>query len=229
MIITLMKADFSNSMIDRLNSYRAVYANIGYNISNNSAYILKNEPYTATLTMWTGREFSSAIITMNGIDITDSCLVWDDEEFYTGRINIDSVTGPVVITIIATEVARNHIDFNNMVWGLRYSPGGGNIVSAVGTQYGLMVIPDLEAGATYELNLPGASSTGAFFDHIPVSGSRQAVAYPGAYGKVTFTVPEAPNTILALNIATVEKAPDNSAIELTPSVAWQQATLYKIS
>ena len=229
MIITLMKADFSNSMIDRLNSYRAVYANIGYNISNNSAYILKNEPYTATLTMWTGREFSSAVITMNGIDITNSCLTWDDEEFYTGHINIDSVTGPVVITIIATEVARNHIDFNNMAWGLRYSPGGGNIVGAAGTQYGLLIVPDLEAGATYELNLPGASSTGAFFDHIPVSGSKQTVAYPGAYGKVTFTVPAAPSTILALNVATIEKAPDNSATELTPSAAWQQATLYKIS
>ena len=229
MIITLMNADFSNNMIDRLNSYRAVYANIGYNISNTLAYIIKDSPYSATLSMWGGRAFVSASITMDGVDITNSCLTWDDEDKYNGSINIASVTGPIVITIISEEVARNYVDFNNMAWGIRYSPGGGNIVGAAGTKYGLLIVPDLEAGATYELSLPGASSTGAFFDHIPVSGSKQVEAYPGAYGKITFTVPEAPNTILALNVATVETAADNSATPLTPSAAWQQATLYKIS
>ena len=229
MIITLMNADFSNNMIDRLNSYRAVYANVGYNISNTLAYIVKDEPYSATLSMWGGRSFVSALITMGGVDITSSCLVWDDEDKYNGSINIASVTGPIVITIISEEVARNYIDFNNMHWGIRYSPGGGNIVGASGTKYGLMVIPDLEAGATYELKLPGASFTGAFFDHIPTSGSKQSAAFEGAYGSGTFTVPDVPNTILALNIATVEAAPDNTPVELTPTAAWQQATLYKIS
>lgn len=62
--------------------------------SNNAYYVIKGNPYSATLKANEGYSINSVIIEMGGDDVTNT--VYSD-----GNINISSVTGDVVITAFA--------------------------------------------------------------------------------------------------------------------------------
>lgn len=59
--------------------------------SNNSPTAIDGEAYTATITANTASTLTSVTVIMNGVDITSSA-------YSNGVINIQSVTGPIVIT-----------------------------------------------------------------------------------------------------------------------------------
>lgn len=61
----------------------------------------KDEPYENTLTVQKGYTLSSVAITMGGVDITTTAYV-------NGQISIDSVTGDIVITAVATAIPVNY-------------------------------------------------------------------------------------------------------------------------
>ena len=66
--------------------------------SNSATTVSKNNAYTAKITANSGYELSSVVVKMGGVDITST-------SYSNGNINISSVTGNIVITAIATEIA----------------------------------------------------------------------------------------------------------------------------
>ena len=73
--------------------------------TNPSAMVNEGESYTATLTAAEGYELDTVTVTMSGMDITATA-------YADGMVSIDSVTGNVVITAIAVEVAE--LDYHVM-------------------------------------------------------------------------------------------------------------------
>lgn len=100
-----------------INAYRAAmidgtpgtlhwYQNItksltGCTISNSTAQADYGDSYTATITPESGKELTSITITMGGVDITSTA-------FSGSSINIQKVTGAVVITAVASAPSVSH-------------------------------------------------------------------------------------------------------------------------
>lgn len=116
--------------IDRVIGYAAtVYYPIttkltNVTLSNDAVSAAENESYTATVTASEGYELSSVVVTMGGVDITDSCCA-------DGVISIPAVTGEVVITAYAmkpvtyTNLVPLSIDTDGTVFnGVGYRDGG---------------------------------------------------------------------------------------------------------
>ena len=77
---------------------------------NSSSSVAKNTSYIATITPNTGHKLDTVTVTMGGADVTSTV-------YSNGNININSVTGNIVITATAIELTStgmegNLIDFN---------------------------------------------------------------------------------------------------------------------
>lgn len=79
--------------------------------SNNATSAVKGESYNATITANDGYELSSVVVTMGGTDITSSVVSG-------GNISIANVTGNIVITAVAEEIAEptNFADPSSADW-----------------------------------------------------------------------------------------------------------------
>lgn len=122
-------------------------------ITNNSATtITKGSTYTATITLNTDKVYSSVSITMGGTDITTSA--WNAS---SNTISISSVSGNIVITIVAVDSAPSNA--NILTEGFKVD---GVSYAAIGYSNGKR----LSTSAGTEKDNSGSSVTG----YIPIHG-----------------------------------------------------------
>lgn len=93
---------FRAAMIDgapeTLHWYQTITKNLtGCTISNNLSQVEYGDSYTATVAADAGKQLTSVVIKMGGVDITSTAYTVD-----SGAINIAKVTGAVTITAVAT-------------------------------------------------------------------------------------------------------------------------------
>lgn len=101
MIITLIKADFSDSNIGSSTTWRITKTLKGVTCSNSATTITKGSTYSATFTVTSGYTFSSATVTMGGVDKTSS-LVWNNEKTSaTLTLATTETSGNIYVTITA--------------------------------------------------------------------------------------------------------------------------------
>lgn len=82
--------------------------NLDQNITSNGASsVVKDQPYTCLLTPKSGYKITSIKVTMNGEDITSSCVNGNN-------INIPKVTGSVIITAKSTQILNSFNITNNL-------------------------------------------------------------------------------------------------------------------
>ena len=82
--------------------------NLDQNITSNGASsVVKDQPYTCLLTPKSGYKITSIKVTMNGKDITSSCVNGNN-------INIPKVTGSVIITANSTQILNSFNIINNL-------------------------------------------------------------------------------------------------------------------
>lgn len=82
--------------------------NLDQNITSNGASsVVKDQPYTCSLTPKSGYKITSIKVTMNGEDITSSCVNGNN-------INIPKVTGSVIITAKSTQILNSFTITNNL-------------------------------------------------------------------------------------------------------------------
>lgn len=96
---------YRTAMIDgtpeTLHWYQTITKNLtGCAISNNASQVEYGDSYTATITADDGKELTSVVIKMGGVDITATAY-----SASSGAINIDKVTGAVTITAAASTPA----------------------------------------------------------------------------------------------------------------------------
>lgn len=101
MIITLIGANFANSNIGTSNQWRIVKSLKGVTCSNSATTVNKGSTYSATFTVTSGYTFSSATVTMGGVDKTSS-LVWNSgKTSATLSLTTTETSGNIYITITA--------------------------------------------------------------------------------------------------------------------------------
>lgn len=229
MIITLVKADFSNNYVDKLNHWSVSYNISGYLNSNTTPFIEKDASYSSTLTLIYGNAYKSATILMNEEDITSTALTWN-EDYSEGEIYIKKVTGPIVIEVeIEVEIVNLFSTASDRYdTALRYSPGGLNIVGSSGTKYALFFY-ELEPNTTYTLKTStNTTPTGNLFATKPVSGATTDYESFLAYGNEwTFTT-DSTYVWFAVNVGTAESSDGTSGQENGLAAAWTGASLYKV-
>lgn len=109
-------------------------------LSNKSNYVAKGSKYTCTVTASLGYKISAVVVTMGGIDISSNY------DTTTKTITIESVTGPINITITTIES-----DYTS----LQYIKGDGNswidtgVIANVNHRYELSAKLDGDAVAEY--------------------------------------------------------------------------------
>lgn len=93
-----------------------ISGDINYSISNNldqnitsngTSSVVKDQPYTCSLTPKSGYKITSIRVTMNGEDITSSCVNGNN-------INIPKVTGSVIITAKSTQILNSFTITNTL-------------------------------------------------------------------------------------------------------------------
>lgn len=121
--------------------------------SNPATSVLAGKSYMATLTMESGYNTLSVTVTMSGVDITASV-------YSSGMINIEAVTGDVVISAVASS-----IDFRT--WYINETPSLSNFATQINftsngrryTEFRLMNLA-IVRGLSY---LSGSSETSVYF------------------------------------------------------------------
>lgn len=100
---------FRAAMIDgtpeTLHWYQTITKNLtGCTVSNTASQVEYGDSYTATIAADDGKELTSVVVKMGGVDITSTAYIAD-----SGAINISKVTGAVTITAVAimTSVSYN--------------------------------------------------------------------------------------------------------------------------
>lgn len=82
--------------------------NLDQNITSNGASsVVKDQPYSCSLTPKSGYKITSIKVTMNGEDITSSCVNGNN-------INIPKVTGSVIITAKSTQILNSFTITNTL-------------------------------------------------------------------------------------------------------------------
>lgn len=94
--INAYRAAMIDGTPETLHWYQTITANLtGCTISNSTAQVEYGDSYTATITPQTGKEMTSLVVTMGGVDITSTAVSGAD-------ISIPKVTGAVTITAAAS-------------------------------------------------------------------------------------------------------------------------------
>ena len=96
--INAFRAAMTNGTPETLHWYQTITKNLtGCTISNSASQVEYGESYTATVAADAGKELTSVVVKMGGVDITSTAYSAD-----SGAINISEVTGAVVITAVAS-------------------------------------------------------------------------------------------------------------------------------
>lgn len=96
--INAYRAAMIDGTPETLHWYQTITKNLtGCAISNNASQVEYGDSYTATITADDGKELTSVVIKMGGVDITSTAYTAD-----SGAINIAKVTGAVTITAAAS-------------------------------------------------------------------------------------------------------------------------------
>lgn len=95
--INAYRAAMTNGTPETLHWYQTITKNLtGCTVSNNASQVEYGDSYTATVAADTGKELTSVVVKMGGVDITSTAYSAD-----SGAINIAKVTGAVTITAVA--------------------------------------------------------------------------------------------------------------------------------
>lgn len=95
--INAFRAAMTNGTPETLHWYQTITKNLtGCTISNSASQVEYGEAYTATISADDGKELTSVVIKMGGVDITATAYTAG-----SGTINIAKVTGAVTITAVA--------------------------------------------------------------------------------------------------------------------------------
>ena len=96
--INAFRAAMTNGTPETLHWYQTIIKNLtGCTISNSASQVEYGESYTATISADDGKELTSVVIKMGGVDITATAYTAS-----SGAINISKVTGAVTITAVAS-------------------------------------------------------------------------------------------------------------------------------
>ena len=96
--INAYRAAMIDGTPETLHWYQTITKNLtGCAISNNASQVEYGDSYTATITADDGKELTSVVIKMGGVDITSTAYTAG-----SGAINITKVTGAVTITAVAS-------------------------------------------------------------------------------------------------------------------------------
>ena len=96
--INAFRAAMTNGTPETLHWYQTITKNLtGCTISNSASQVEYGESYTATISADDGKELTSVVIKMGGVDITATAYTAS-----SGAINISKVTGSVTITAVAS-------------------------------------------------------------------------------------------------------------------------------
>lgn len=131
-------------------SYTVTNSLTNVSTNNNATSVDANAAYTATLTPDSGYSINSVTITMGGVNVTDT--VYSD-----GVINIEAVTGDVVI--MATGAASDNLITAEVL----AQSGSGSLPdgsSANGTDYIVTPLIEVEPSTTYKTNIRRALPDG---------------------------------------------------------------------
>lgn len=95
--INAYRAAMIDGTPETLHWYQAITKNLtGCTISNSASQVEYGDSYTATISADDGKELTSVVIKMGGVDITATAYTAS-----SGTINIAKVTGAVTITVVA--------------------------------------------------------------------------------------------------------------------------------
>lgn len=96
--INAFRAAMTNGTPETLHWYQTITKNLtGCTVSNNASQVEYGDSYTATVAADVGKELTSVVVKMGGVDITSTAYTAD-----SGAINIAKVTGAVTITAAAS-------------------------------------------------------------------------------------------------------------------------------
>lgn len=95
--INAYRAAMTNGTPEMLHWYQTITKNLtGCTVSNNASQVEYGDSYTATVAADVGKELTSVVVKMGGVDITSTAYTAG-----SGAINITKVTGAVTITAVA--------------------------------------------------------------------------------------------------------------------------------
>lgn len=95
--INAFRAAMTNGTPETLHWYQTITKNLtGCTVSNNASQVEYGDSYTATVAADVGKELTSVVVKMGGVDITSTAY-----SAGSGAINIVKVTGTVTITAVA--------------------------------------------------------------------------------------------------------------------------------
>lgn len=108
--INAFRAAMTNGTPETLHWYQTITKNLtGCTISNSASQVEYGESYTATISADDGKELTSVVIKMGGVDITATAYTAS-----SGAINIAKVTGAVTITAAASTPAVTYTVTRNL-------------------------------------------------------------------------------------------------------------------
>lgn len=108
--INAFRAAMTNGTPETLHWYQTITKNLtGCTISNSASQVEYGEAYTATISADDGKELTSVVIKMGGVDITATAYTAS-----SGAINISKVTGAITITAAASTPAVTYTITKNL-------------------------------------------------------------------------------------------------------------------
>lgn len=154
----LKNAIYTTDQVNNINELGKALAGDVYSITNNLTHctssntelsVAKGNSYTTTIIADSKYVIDSCRVTMKGIDITDSV-------YSNGKITINSVTGNVVITVVAEKGTDNLIKKSQCTSG-----NLGNGASADGSTAFITPFIEVEPSTVYKHNITTTLSDGS--------------------------------------------------------------------
>lgn len=171
--INAYRAAMIDGTPETLHWYQTITSNLtGCTISNSAAQVEYGDSYTATITPETGKEMTSLVIKMGGVDITSTAVSGS-------AISIPKVTGAVTITAAASVPSVTY----NVTLNLTNAASSNSATSvAEGTAYTTMLSP---TGTYKKLGAITVTMGGVDISTSAVSGS--TVSIPNVTGDIVIT------------------------------------------
>ena len=180
--INAYRAAMIDGTPETLHWYQTITANLtGCTISNSAAQVEYGDSYTATITPESGKEMTSLVVKMDGVDITSTTVSGAD-------ISIPKVTGAVTITAAAAVPSVSY----NITLNLTNAASSNSATSiAEGTAYTTTLSP---TGTYKKLGAITVTMGGVDISASAVSGS--TVSIPNVTGDIVITCAAAITNII---------------------------------
>lgn len=171
--INAYRAAMINGTPETLHWYQTITANLtGCTISNSAAQVEYGDGYTATITPESGKEMTSLVVKMGGVDITSTAVSG-------AAISISKVTGAVTITAVASVPSVSY----NVTLNLTNAASFNSATQvAEGSAYTTTLSP---TGTFKKLGAITVTMGGVDISASAVSGS--AVSIPSVTGDIVIT------------------------------------------